>query len=141
MKLNREIENILNEQDIEEKYSLIYDYIYDYAKRQFIDNNYCDFKDGTCIANRLGKSIHLDNGCCYQYKKGLCNYLSQNGCAIKCLPCQLYMCKYLEDKFKKLKIEKIFPIKKVFNLRQQGILKNSYFKDKGEVIKKLLELR
>ena len=52
-----------NIKDLRKRYEFIYDYMCKY-----LDNNVCvlcDFKDNRCIANRLGKSVHNINGCCY----------------------------------------------------------------------------
>lgn len=133
------IEVILKEKDLEKKYSYIIDYITNYLNEDMKKNNYCDFKDGRCIANRLGKSVHKDNGCCYVYKEGLCKYLTNNGCKINCLSCKLFMCDYIEKKYRKINLNKIFPIKKVFNRKQIHILQKSFFKDKEEILKLLLK--
>ena len=132
------IDEILNEQDKFKKYSLIIDYITNYLDNDMRQNNYCDFKDGKCIANRLGKSAHKENGCCYIYKEGLCKELTNHGCKINCLSCKLFMCAYIEKKYKKINLYKIFPLKKVFNRKQIYILKKSFFKDKDEILNLLL---
>ena len=133
------IEFILNEKNLEKKYSYIIDYITNYLNADMKKNNYCDFKDGKCIANRLGKSVHNENGCCYIYKEGLCKHLKNNGCSINCLSCKLFMCSYIEKKYKNIKLKKIFPINKVFNRKQIFILEKSFFKDKKEIIDLLLK--
>ena len=139
--IDDEIKTIINEKDIKKKYSLIYDYICDYLDRKMQENNYCDFKDGKCIANRLGKSVHLENGCCYQYKKGICKYLVNGVCTNKNISCKFFMCSYIESKIVKFNIDDIIPVKLFFNRKQKRIIKKSYFKKKEEIIELLLKYK
>ena len=133
-----DIEIILNEPNKRKQYKMILEYLYLYAFEKFKNNNYCDFVNNQCIANRLGKSVHKSNGCCYQHKKGLCKYLVNNSCSIECISCQLFMCDYLQKKIKSLEIDKIFPLKKVFNKKQRDIIKYSFFKKKEEILELLI---
>ena len=86
------MDNILKEQDLKTKYSKALDYISDYLINEKKIYQMCDFKDNKCIANRLNKSVHNCNGCCYKYKEGLCKHLKNNKCSIDCITCKLFIC-------------------------------------------------
>jgi len=137
-KLNEEILFILKEEDILKKYILIIDYICNYLDKKI--NIHCDFQDGKCIANRINKSVHKENGCCY-HNGSLCKYLGNHGCTTKAISCKFFICNYLEKTIKKININNIFPVKLVFNRKQINIIKRSYFKDRSEVIKLLLKYK
>ena len=49
------------------------------------------------------------------------------------------VCDYLERKYGKIQLSKIFPVKKVFNKRQIAILKYSFFIDKTDLVDILLK--
>lgn len=92
-----EYQNIIkcfNIKDKKERISFIYDYLCDYLDKDMNKNNYCDFIDGKCIANRLGYSVHKDNGCCYSRGK-LCSNLKDGICVNKNPSCKIFMCYYL----------------------------------------------
>jgi hypothetical protein len=129
----------MSETDLEKKYSQIIDYICDYLDNDMKTHNYCDFQGDECIANRLKKSVHENNGCCYKYKVGLCKHLKEGSCTIKCVSCKLFMCSYLESKVVKYKLEDILPNNILLNKKQKEIIEKSYFKDKEEVIRLLID--
>ena len=137
---NKELDIILNIEDLEEKYSLIYDYLCDYLDNDMNINNYCDFIDGKCIASRKGKAVHEIDGCCWQRGVGHCHHLTKEGnCPIRCVSCKLFMCSYMENRGIKYKPHKILPLRKLLNRKQMNIIKRSYFKSKEEIIELLLE--
>lgn len=135
------VKEIINEKDLEKQYSLIFDYICDFLDNDLENNNYCDFQNGRCVANRLGKSVHKDNGCCYYYKVGLCNHLKNGVCTSANIACKLFMCEYLETKRIKYDLNSILDIKLFFNRKQIEIIKHNYFKSKDEVINMLMKYR
>lgn len=136
---DKKLSEIINSKDIEKQYSLVYDYICDYIDNDMASNNYCDFQEGQCIANRLKKSAHEQDGCCYRYKKGLCEYLKNGDCTIKSITCKLFICEYLESKGVKYNLKEIMPIDTFLNKKQQRILKKRYFRPKDEVIRELIK--
>ena len=133
-----EIDRILNIEDTKSKYEAILDYISNYLIKNKKIYDMCDFKDNKCIANRLNKSIEKEDGCCYIFKKGKCDKLKNKKCSIDCITCKLFICDYLEKKYGKINLNDIFPVNKVFNKKQQYIIKSSFFKDKKEIINILL---
>ena len=133
------IDNILKEKNIKTKYEKVIAYLSDYLTNEMKIPEKCNFKNNQCIANRKNKSVRNINGCCYKYKEGLCKKLINNKCSIDCISCKIFVCDYLEKNYGKIDINKIFPIKKVFNRKQREILKRSYFKDKNEIIELLIQ--
>lgn len=130
-----------------EKYEYLYDIVCDYLDKQFEEKNLCDFKDGKCIANRTGQTMHKDNGCCYNVKyighldfkvSGYCSKLSERGCTIKCISCKFFTCKYYQKQGISFEPKTIFLIKNFFTKSQILILKYNIYRTKDEIINKLL---
>lgn len=95
MQLSMAIE-IIKIKDERERISKIYDEICAYLDKDFVANNYCDFKNNKCIAQRKHQfyPINKTNGCCYKMLKG-CHNLVNGTCNIKCVACKLFACNYL----------------------------------------------
>lgn len=128
-----------NEKELEKRYVLIYDYMCDY-----LDKNvccHCDFENNKCIANRLGKSVYKENGCCYFNKEGFCSFFKNKKCSRPNIACKLFMCNYMEEKvIKQRSIPKNYLLLDFFfNNKQKNILRRSYRRKKEEVIKDLLK--
>ena len=127
-----------NEKDIKKRYEFIYDYMCKY-----LDNNVCilcDFKNDKCIANRLGKSVHKENGCCYFRNEGFCKLFKDKKCTNPNISCKLFMCEYVEKNIMKKKSlpKNYLLLDFFFNKKQKEILQRSYRKKKEETISKLL---
>ena len=136
-----EVIMLCNMKDIRKRVSYIYDYLCKYFDEDMKKNNYCEFENGTCIANRLGYSVHEKDGCCYIIKKGLCKYLTDKGCTNPNHSCKIYMCAYL-NKVKKVPnydTKKIFLTNCLFNHKEHEFFKRHYFITKEEYINKYLE--
>lgn len=128
-----------NEKDLKKRYSFIYDYMCNY-----LDKNvcvFCDFKCDKCVANRLNKSVHKKNGCCYFRKDGFCKYLKNRKCMNPNISCKLFMCSYVERKIlKKKSIPKNYLLLNYFfNRKQQELLKRSYKMKKQDLIDLLMK--
>jgi len=87
--------------DIDKRYSYIYDYMSARLDNLFNDYNLCDFKNNICCRKRcllekLKREI-LVYGCCYTKGK-VCKYLDKKHCSINCLPCKFFTCNYLKKK-------------------------------------------
>lgn len=124
-----------------ERISYIYDYLCNYFDKDMQEHNYCKFENGTCIANRLGYSIHEKDGCCYIRKKGLCQYLTDKGCINPNPSCKIYMCSYLNNvkKIPNYDTKKIFLTSCFFSYKEHTFFKRHYFITKEEYINKYLE--
>lgn len=143
------IDHALTIAGIKERYEYVYDSICDYLDNKFKENNYCDFKDGTCISNRSGIGKNRQMGCCYSFRldmfanmrdKKLCKHLGNNGCDTKCVSCKLYTCKYLDKKGIRFSLFSFPKLDKVFNRKQIEVLKYNCFRTKEEIIDKLVEV-
>lgn len=121
-----------------------YEFIYDYMCK-YLDNNVCvlcDFKDNRCIANRLGKSVHNINGCCYFKGDEGCKFLKNKKCTCQNISCKLFMCEYVEKKImhKKSLAKNYLLLNFFFNKRQKNVFHSNYRKTKDDTINKLLKL-
>ena len=110
--------------------------------------NYCDFKDGRCIASRVLNSANLmkiQNHCCYLKNYDLnsqCNFYTINGCTIKSLSCKISKCEYLNNQGVDQEVFEILDKYDFFKLplKCQAKFKSFLFLDKTEVIKLLKEI-
>lgn len=133
------------------KYSFIYDKVCQYLDNQFSKNNFCDFKNDKCIANRKGKAAHSTMGCCYSFEYcsffspkfiqniQLCKHLGNKTCNTSCITCKLFTCEYLKEKGVKFDTHKILLLRCFFNNKQHHILKTNFFKTKEEILENLLK--
>ena len=124
----------------EKRYSKLYDYVYDYLKQDFIGNNYCDFIDNKCIAQRHIRMYpwHFKNGCCYrEFSK--CKHFNKEFCAANCMACRLFSCPYL-SKMNVTYYGREFLLFEVFlNKYQIKHMVYDFYKTKNEVIKAILK--
>ena len=141
--------DILKMENFREIYSYIYDTICDDLDEKFSQNNYCDFKNDKCIAQRTVKTAHETMGCCYMhtYSKimsmpidlGLCRYLQNKKCSQECITCKFFTCKYLKKHDIIFSLEDYEIFKYFFNNKQKRIINESFFKTKEEIITLLME--
>lgn len=136
-------------EDTNEQYEFIYENVCNYLDTQFKKNNFCDFKNDECIANREKQSAQTTMGCCYsfQYDKfwsskfikntQLCEHLNGKTCDTKCITCKMFTCDYLKKKQIKFNTSNILLLDCFFNKKQHLILESSFFKTKEEILKKL----
>ena len=126
-----------NEKDLMKRYEFIYDYMCSY-----LDENVCvlcDFKNDKCIANRMNKSVHGINGCCYFRNEGFCKLFKNKRCTNPNISCKLFMCDYVEKKMKFESLPKNYLLLDYFfNRKQKYILQRSYRKKKDDTIGLLL---
>ena len=140
--------------DLKERYTFVYDAIFDYLDKIWKEKNPCNFCDNKCIATRKGKCINEENGCCYSFdyndkffstsfivNKKLCKYLKDDkSCATQNMSCKLHTCKYLKKyEHFSIDIDNNLLFQSFFSKKQQLILKYNYFHSKEEIINKLLE--
>lgn len=127
--------------NIKDKYKK-YEYIYN-KMCDFLDKNVCvlcNFERDKCELDRLGKSVHGVNGCCYFKSLGLCNFLDK-GCPKRSLSCKIYMCQHIEKKYKfKSKVDTYPLLRLFFNKKQKDIIHYSYRKSFNEIIDELIRL-
>lgn len=134
-----EVIEVFNIKDKRKRLSYIYDNVCAYFDRDMREKNYCEFENGTCIANRLGKSVHSDNGCCYR-KRQLCKFLTNEGCINPNPTCKIFMCSYL-NKVKKVpnySTKKLLITSCLLNSKGHDFFKRNYFITKDEFIDKFM---
>ena len=133
--------DILNTHNRKEKYSLIYDYACDYLDNEFIEHNWCSFKNDMCISNRNKEKKYQVGSCCTSnLTKKTCPYFDENikRCSIKCISCKLFVCPYLNKKGVKYSVQKVPFLKYFLSYRQKLLSLTSHFKPKEIIVKKWL---
>lgn len=142
-----DVETALKYTNLKDRYEFIYDKVCEILDKKFLENNYCDFKDDKCIANRENAVKHNTMGCCFSYinhkiyyeHTGLCKYMQDKHCTQKCITCKLFTCDYLKNKGIKFSCNDFLLIKCFFNKKQQDIISYNFFRKKSEIIEKLLK--
>ena len=129
---------IIKIRDIAERNSKIYDEVYEYLDKDFISNQYCDFKNNKCIAQRKHQiyPINRKNGCCFMQIRG-CPNLKEGNCTVKCLPCRLFACPYLTKRGIGYWANDIILLKAFFSKEQRKHLVFDFYKPKMEILEKI----
>ncbi len=139
------VKSLLDEGDVEKRYSKLYDMICDYLDEEFRSKNICDFKGSLCVRRRnmIAKGIKKDtyeNGCCHGYKeKHDCEHLCDGHCSIKNIACKIFTCPFLKKKGIHYSLNQIYFAKYFLNYRQKFYAENTFFVDKSVVLKGILE--
>lgn len=122
-----------------EKYSFIYDEVYSFLQNDFIANNYCDFQNNKCVAQRRLHTypIPRTDGCCFKRIKK-CEHLDNGNCKVECLPCRLFSCPYLTKRGIGYWAHEFVLLKAFFNNEQRKVLVLDFHKGKSEILNKLL---
>lgn len=144
-----EVLTALSKKEIKETYRYIYDTVCEKLDKEFIEKNYCDFKDDKCVCQRNAKSPHDTFGCCYEFEytpimkmpkdNGMCRYIENKQCKEKCLTCKLFTCKYLRKQGIYFDIEKMLLLSVFFNKKQKRIIAESFFCKEEEILDKLVK--
>ena len=134
------IVKILNTKGRRNTYSLVYDYSCDVLDNEFACNNLCDFKNNTCISNRVKQS--KTRSCCEERNKGICKHFNkkEKRCSIKSISCKLFVCPYLIKKGNKYGVNRVVYLKYFLSIRQKCICYVSFFEDKEQVINKFMKI-
>lgn len=132
--------SLKNIRDKEKRYSKLYDYVYDYLKQDFIGNNYCDFINNKCVAQRHIRMYpwHIKNGCCYrEFSK--CKHFNKEACKANCMACRLFSCPYL-SKMKITYYGREFLLFEIFLSKNQiKHMVYDFYKTKNEVIQAIIK--
>lgn len=130
---------IININNIDERYKNIYDDTYNYLQKDFVSNCYCDFCNNKCIAQRHLIRIYpitTKNGCCYT-NFGHCTYLKNGSCDAKCIACTLYSCQYLTKRGIGYWANEFVLLNAFFNKKQRHHLVFDFFKTREEILQNL----
>ena len=134
--------DIININKRKEKYNLIYDYACEYLDNEFINNNWCNFKNNMCECNRNKPKEYQTGSCCTRtLTRETCKYFdnSKKRCSIKCLGCKLFVCNYLRKKGIKYTSNNVPYLKYFLSLRQKLISNYTFFKTQEDIINKWLK--
>lgn len=130
---------IININNIDERYKNIYDDTYNYLQKDFVSNCYCDFCNNKCIAQRRLIRIYpitTKNGCCYT-NFGHCTHLKNGSCDAKCIACTLYSCQYLTKRGIGYWANEFVLLNAFFNKKQRHHLVFDFFKTREEILQNL----
>lgn len=130
---------IININNIDERYKNIYDDTYNYLQKDFVSNCYCDFCNNKCIAQRHLIRIYpitTKNGCCYT-NFGHCTHLKNGSCDAKCIACTLYSCQYLTKRGIGYWANEFVLLNAFFNKKQRHHLVFDFFKTREEILQNL----
>lgn len=123
-----------------ERLSKIYDYTYNYLKKDFIANNYCDFIKDKCVAQRRFHLYPLTSkdGCCFmQIRK--CIHLKNGKCDTNCMACRLFSCPYLTKRGIGYYANEFILLKAFLDKNQRKKLVFEFYKSKEEVLKQIMK--
>ena len=134
--------NIIKITDLKQKYSLIYDELCEYLNDDFLQNEYCDFKNNKCISQRKHRLYPpcRKNGCCFM-KIRKCPNLKEGRCSVQCLPCKLFSCKYLEKRGIEYYGRELILLQAFFNKKQRKHLVFDFYISKDEILDKVYKCK
>ncbi|MBO5179545.1 MAG: hypothetical protein J6B87_04285 [Clostridia bacterium] len=137
LQLRKAIE-IIRIKDEKNRISKIYDEMCDYLNKDFIANNYCDFKDNKCIAQRKHQfyPINKKNGCCYKMMRG-CDNLVNGKCKIECIACRLFACDYLRKRGVGYWGDEFILLKSFLTIEQRRHFIFDFYESKEQIISKM----
>lgn len=129
---------ILNITDYKKRNEKIYDEIYAYLETNFVANNYCDFCNNKCVAQRKLTLYPLNrkNGCCFTQIR-TCPHLHNGSCNIECLPCRLFSCPYLTKRGIGYWASDFILIKAFYNKSQRKHIVHDFYTSKSEILAKI----
>jgi len=136
LKKSLEIINISSKQ---KQYEKIYEEVYSYLKKDFVSNNYCDFKNNKCVAQRHFTlyPFNRKNGCCFTRIR-TCPHLQKGGsCNIECMACRLFSCPYLSKRGITYYANEFVLFKAFFNKNQRKHLVFDFYKTKFKILTKI----
>ena len=129
---------IIKVKDVRKRYSIIYDEICKYLNNDFLKNEYCDFIDNKCIAQRKHKMYppHKKNGCCFMEIRK-CPNLKAGRCMVECISCKLFCCKHLEKRGIGYWGREIIFLQAFFNKKQRKHIVFDFYQGKENILNKL----
>ena len=134
---------IMNIDSKEKQYERIYDEVYSYLKSDFLANNYCDFQNNKCVAQRHFRfyPFNSKNGCCFTRIR-TCPHLQKGGsCNVECMACRLFSCPHLSKKGITYLANEFVLLKAFLNKKQRKHFVFDFYKEKSKVLKKILKYK
>ncbi len=129
---------IIKINDISKRNERIYEEIYNYMKKDFVANQYCDFQNDRCIAQRNHARYPLNkrDGCCFTRIR-TCPHLNNGNCEIECLPCRLYSCPYLSKRGVLYYANEFVLLKAFYTKKQRKPLIFDFYHAKQKILNKI----
>ena len=129
---------IIKIDETEKRNKLIYDEIYNYLKKDFVSNNYCDFRNNKCVAQRKLTFYPLNrkNGCCFTQIR-TCPHLKNGSCNVECLACRLFSCPYLTKRGISYFANEFVLLKAFYTKKQRKHVVFDFYKSKSDILKKI----
>ena len=130
---------IVNINEKKLQYEKIYDEVYSYLKNNFVSNNYCDFQNNKCVAQRHFRLYPLNrkNGCCFTRIRTCPNLQKGGACNVECMACRLFSCPYLSKMGITYYANEFVLLKAFLNKKQRKHLVFDFYKPKAYVLKKI----
>lgn len=131
---------VINIDSKEKQYEKIYDEVYSYLKKDFIANNYCNFKNNKCVSQRHFSFYYSKrkNGCCYT-SFGTCKHLQKGGaCDVQCISCRLFSCPYLTKRGIRYYASEFVLLKAFLTKKQRKYIVFDFYKPKSYVLNKII---
>ena len=129
---------IININNTQERNKIIYEEIYDYLTKDFVANNYCDFQNNKCVAQRHFSLYPLNrkNGCCFTRIR-TCPNLKNGSCNVECLACRLFSCPYLTKRGISYWANEFVLLKAFYTKKQRKHVVFDFYHSKQKVLKKI----
>ena len=137
-----------------DRYQYIYDRVCDKLDENFVVNNFCNFENDVCIANRDSDNIERTNGCCHSFLRNFyvepahsteeltqCKYLQNKRCQIKNISCKFFVCGYLKKRGIYFDILDNFLLRATMTRKQLEVVHINFFKPEEEILNKLVRTK
>lgn len=132
---------IINVDNLYDRNEMIYDEVYNYLTKDFIANNYCDFCNNKCVAQRKHQTypINRKDGCCFTRIRK-CPHLKNGNCTVECLACRLFSCPYLSKRGIGYWASDFILLKAFFTKKQRKHLVFDFYQPKQKILKKIYDI-
>jgi len=125
------IETAFNIKNKKERLMFIYDKTYEFITSNYVETNFCEFKNNQCINHRL-KNKNINNGCCCN-----CRHLKNKRCSINSLSCKFFFCPYIRKNKKIIKVNDISFANCFFTTKQKMIINLSVLQSRDKMLNDL----
>ncbi len=130
--------DIISISDIKSRNEKIYDEVYNDLQKNFVSNDYCDFQNNKCVAQRHFTTypVNFKNGCCFTQIRS-CPNLKDGQCMVECLACRLFSCPYLSKRGITYSAKDFILLKAFFTKKQRKHLVFDFYVSKDKILEKL----
>jgi len=130
---------IINIDSKDEQYERIYNEVYSYLKQDFVSNNYCDFQNNKCVAQRHFTlyPFNRKNGCCFTRIRTCPHFQKGGSCNVECMACRLFSCPFLSKMGITYYASEFVLLKAFLTKKQRKHLVFDFYKSKEKVLKNI----